>query len=131
MKHPESKITIEHLIKIYGDKPHAALKLFPSGETRDSILKTTGCVLAIADLSLTINQGELFVVMGLSGSGKSTLVRCINRLINPTSGHIYIDGEDIAHVDEKRMRSIRLTKVSMVFQGFGLFPHKTVAENVE
>ncbi|MEA5583357.1 glycine betaine/L-proline ABC transporter ATP-binding protein [Nodularia harveyana UHCC-0300] len=131
MKHPESKIVIEHLIKIYGEKPHAALKLFRSGGTRDSILEATGNVLGIADVSLTINEGELFVVMGLSGSGKSTLVRCINRLINPTSGHIYIDGEDIAHVDEKRMRSIRLTKVSMVFQGFGLFPHKTVAENVE
>ena len=88
-------------------------------------------MLGIADVSLTVNRGELFVVMGLSGSGKSTLVRCINRLINPTSGHIYIDGEDVAHVDEKRMRQIRLTKVSMVFQGFGLFPHKTVAENVE
>jgi glycine betaine/proline transport system ATP-binding protein len=131
MKHPESKIAIKHLIKIYGEQPHAALKLFRAGETRDSIFKATGNTLGIADVSLTINQGELFVVMGLSGSGKSTLVRCINRLINPTSGHIYIDDEDIAHVDEKRMRAIRLTKVSMVFQGFGLFPHKTVAENVE
>ncbi len=131
MKHPESKIVITNLIKIYGDQPHVALKLFRLGETRDSIFKATGHTLGLADVSLTINQGELFVVMGLSGSGKSTLVRCINRLINPTSGHIYIDGEDIAHVDEKRMRSIRLTKVSMVFQGFGLFPHKTVAENVE
>ena len=130
MNKPESKIVIEHLIKIYGDKPNAALKLFRSGETRDSILKETGNVLGIADVSLTINQGELFVVMGLSGSGKSTLARCINRLINPTSGNIYIDGEDITHVDEKRMREIRLSKVSMVFQRFGLLPHKTVAENV-
>ena len=130
MNKPESKIVIEHLIKIYGDKPNAALKLFRSGETRDSILKETGNVLGIADVSLTINQGELFVVMGLSGSGKSTLARCINRLINPTSGNIYIDGEDITHVDEKRMREIRLSKVSMVFQKFGLLPHKTVAENV-
>ena len=69
--------------------------------------------------------------MGLSGSGKSTLVRCINRLIKPTSGHIYIDGEDIAHVSDQRMREIRLKKISMVFQQFGLFPHKTVVENVE
>ena len=130
MNKPESKIVIEHLIKIYGDKPNAALKLFRSGETRDSILKETGNVLGIADVSLTINQGELFVVMGLSGSGKSTLARCINRLINPTSGNIYIDGEDITHVDEKRMREIRLSKVSMVFQKFGLLPHKTVGENV-
>lgn len=131
MKNPQPKIVIEHLIKIYGDKPHGALKLFNSGGTRDSILQATGHVLGIADVSLTINEGELFVVMGLSGSGKSTLARCINRLINPTSGHIYIDDEDIAHVDENRMREIRLSKVSMVFQKFGLFPHRTVAENVE
>jgi len=131
MKNPEPKIVIEHLIKIYGDKPHAALKLFRSGGTRESIQKETGNVLGIADVSMKINQQELFVIMGLSGSGKSTLVRCINRLINPTSGHIYIDGEDIAHVNEKRMREIRLTKASMVFQKFGLFPHRTVAENVE
>lgn len=87
--------------------------------------------MGLADVSIDIGTGELFVVMGLSGSGKSTLVRCINRLVDPTSGHIYIDGEDIAHADEKRMRDIRLNKVSMVFQRFGLFPHKTVAENVE
>ena len=131
MKQSEPKIIIEHLIKIYGEKPYAALNLFRSGGTRESILKETGNVLGIADVSMTINQEELFVIMGLSGSGKSTLVRCINRLILPTSGHIYIDGEDIAHVDEKRMREIRLTKVSMVFQKFGLLPHRTVAENVE
>lgn len=131
MKNQESKIVIEHLIKIYGEKPHVALKLFREGGTRDSILKETGNVLGIADVSFTINQGELFVVMGLSGSGKSTLVRCLNRLINPTSGNIYIDGEDVAHVDEKRMREIRLTKVSMVFQKFALLPHKSVGENVE
>jgi glycine betaine/proline transport system ATP-binding protein len=124
------KIKIESLIKIYGDQPRKALKLFREGKTRDEILKLTGHVLGIADVSLTIAQGEIFVVMGLSGSGKSTLVRCINRLISPTSGHIYIDGEDVAHVDEKRMRDIRLTKISMVFQGFGLLPHKTVAQNV-
>ncbi|NJR76504.1 MAG: ATP-binding cassette domain-containing protein, partial [Scytonema sp. CRU_2_7] len=131
MTNPKPKICIEHLIKIYGEKPHAALKLFREGKSKDYILQATLNVLGIADVSLTVNPGELFVVMGLSGSGKSTLVRCINRLINPTSGHIYIDGEDVAHVNEKRMREIRLTKVSMVFQGFGLFPHKTVAQNVE
>ncbi|MEO1558884.1 MAG: ATP-binding cassette domain-containing protein, partial [Cyanobacteria bacterium J06632_19] len=130
MKNPDSKIVIENLIKIYGEKPAPALKLFREGGTRDSILDKTGNVLGIADVSFNINQGELFVVMGLSGSGKSTLARCINRLIKPTSGSIYIDGEDIAHVDEKRMREIRLTKVSMVFQKFGLLPHKTVGENV-
>ena len=127
----ETKIELQHLIKIYGKQPHVALKLFREGKTRDDILESTNQVVSIADISLKINQGELFVIMGLSGSGKSTLVRCINRLIKPTSGHIYIDGEDIAHVNEKRMREIRLSKISMVFQQFGLFPHKTVTENVE
>ena len=131
MKNSQPKIYLENLIKIYGDKPRTALKLFREGKTRDDILELTNQVVSIADVSLKINQGELFVIMGLSGSGKSTLVRCINRLIKPTSGHIYIDGEDIAHVNEKRMREIRLTKISMVFQQFGLFPHKTVVENVE
>lgn len=130
MDRPKPKIQINNLIKIYGKKPKTALKMFREGGTRDSILKATGNVVGVADVSLTINQGELFVVMGLSGSGKSTLARCINRLINPTSGSIDIDGEDVAHVDETRMREIRRTKMAMVFQRFGLFPHKTVVENV-
>ncbi|MFZ1028896.1 MAG: glycine betaine/L-proline ABC transporter ATP-binding protein [Limnoraphis robusta] len=131
MSDPKAKIRIEHLIKIYGDNCRAALKLFSQGANREAILQATGQVLGIADVSFTINQGEIFVVMGLSGSGKSTLLRCINRLITPTRGQIYLDDEDIAHVDEKRIRQIRLTKVSMVFQHFGLFPHRTVADNVE
>ncbi len=124
------KIRIEHLIKIYGAQPQNALKLFRAGANRDEILAQTGHVLGIADVSFNINAGEIFVVMGLSGSGKSTLVRCINRLIKPTSGHIYIDDEDVAHINAEGMRQIRLQKVSMVFQRFGLFPHKSVAENV-
>ena len=124
------KIQIEHLIKIYGSNPRYALQLFREGKTRDEILQLTNHVVGIADVSLSIAQGEIFVIMGLSGSGKSTLVRCLNRLIHPTSGHIYIDGEDVVRMDEKRLREIRLTQVSMVFQGFGLLPHKTVAENV-
>lgn len=130
MGNSEFKICLENLIKIYGDRPQTALKLFREGKTRDDILQLTNQVVSIADLSLKIKQGELFVIMGLSGSGKSTLVRCINRLIKPTSGHIYLDGEDLAHVSERRMREIRLSKISMVFQQFGLFTHKTVAENV-
>ncbi|BBD55333.1 quaternary amine ABC transporter ATP-binding protein [Planktothrix agardhii] len=131
MSDPKPKIRIEHLIKIYGDNCSAALKLFSQGANRETILQATGQVLGIADVSFTIDPGEIFVVMGLSGSGKSTLIRCINRLITPTRGHIYIDDEDIAYIDEKRIRQIRLTKVSMVFQHFGLFPHRTVADNVE
>ena len=126
-----AKIRIEQLIKIYGKTPKVALKMHREGAKPDQILQETGNTLAIADISLTVNTGELFVVMGLSGSGKSTLVRCINRLIKPTSGHIYLDGEEIAHVEEKRIQDLRRTKISMVFQSFGLFPHKTVLENVE
>ena len=130
MSYPKPKIRIEHLIKIYGDNSRAALKLFSQGANREAILQATGQVLGIADVSFTINPGEVFVIMGLSGSGKSTLLRCINCLIAPTSGHIYIDDEDIASLDEKRIRQIRLTQVSMVFQHFGLFPHRTVVDNV-
>ncbi|MBE9145016.1 quaternary amine ABC transporter ATP-binding protein [Planktothrix mougeotii] len=131
MNDSQPKIRIEHLIKIYGENCRDALKLFSQGANREAILQATGQVLGIADVSFTINPGEIFVVMGLSGSGKSTLIRCINRLITPTSGHIYIDDEDIAYIDERRIRQIRLTKISMVFQHFGLFPHRTVADNVE
>lgn len=131
MQNSKPKIRIESLIKIYGARPHEALQLFREGKSRDAIRQATGHVLGIVDVSFTVNQGELFVVMGLSGSGKSTLIRCINRLIDPTSGQIYIDDEDIVGVDEQQMRVLRLTKVSMVFQSFGLFPHKSVAENVE
>jgi glycine betaine/proline transport system ATP-binding protein len=94
-------------------------------------LQATGNVLGVADVTLSIGEGELFVIMGLSGSGKSTLVRCLNRLIEPTSGHVYIDDEDVAKVDMKRLREVRRTKLSMVFQRFGLFPHKSVLENTE
>jgi glycine betaine/proline transport system ATP-binding protein len=131
MDNSPAKINIKNLIKIYGEKPLGALKTFSAGGTRDHILKTTGNLLAIADVSFTVNRGELFVIMGLSGSGKSTLVRCLNRLLPPTSGHVYIDDEDITNVNEQRLREIRLKKISMVFQHFGLFPHKTVVENVE
>ncbi len=127
--HP--KIRIENLVKIYGEHSKRALKMFREGGNREEILKATGNVLGVADVSLDINEGELFVIMGLSGSGKSTLVRCINRLIESTSGQIYIDDEDILKANKARLRDIRRTKISMVFQRFGLFPHKTVSENVE
>ena len=130
MSHAGPKVRIQNLIKIYGDNPQQALRLFREGGNRDEILSRTGNVLGVADVSLDIAEGELFVIMGLSGSGKSTLVRCLNRLIEPTSGHVLIDGEDVAHSSAERLRTIRRTKMSMVFQRFGLFPHMTVAENV-
>ncbi|MGJ3248507.1 MAG: quaternary amine ABC transporter ATP-binding protein [Elainellaceae cyanobacterium] len=130
MPDPQPKIRIENLVKIYGNHPRQALTLFREGKARDTILQETGHVLGVADVSFSVNEGELFVIMGLSGSGKSTLARCINRLIKPTSGHVFVDDEDIAHVSEARLREIRRSKIAMVFQGFGLFPHKSVAENV-
>ncbi|MGJ3252521.1 MAG: quaternary amine ABC transporter ATP-binding protein [Elainellaceae cyanobacterium] len=131
MPDSQPKIRIENLIKIYGNHPRQVLTLFREGKSRDVILQETGHVLGVADVSFSVNEGELFVIMGLSGSGKSTLVRCVNRLIEPTSGHIFVDEEDIAHVSEARLREIRRSKIAMVFQRFGLFPHKSVAENVE
>ena len=124
------KIHLENLIKIYGKNPSVALQMFRDGAGRETILKKTGNVLGIADVSLKIHPGELFVIMGLSGSGKSTLVRCLNRLIEPTSGNIYIDEEEIVGATQQHMREIRRKKMAMVFQKFGLFPHKTVVENV-
>lgn len=101
------------------------------GRDRDWILEETGNLVAVADVSFDVQPGEIFVVMGLSGSGKSTLIRCINRLVEPTSGSVLIDDEDIVRAGDERLRQLRLTKLAMVFQHFALFPHKKVIENVE
>jgi len=124
------KVQIDHLYKIFGPTPEHALELLDAGTSKEEILDQTGNVVGLNDVSLSVEQGELFVVMGLSGSGKSTLVRCVNRLIAPTQGHIYIDDEDILAADDERLRALRRTKMAMVFQRFALFPHKTVLENV-
>ncbi|MEM9217321.1 MAG: glycine betaine/L-proline ABC transporter ATP-binding protein [Cyanobacteria bacterium P01_F01_bin.150] len=131
MNDSKPKIRIQNLIKIFGDRPRTALDQLRQGKTRDQIQAETGNVVAVSDVSFDIARGELFVIMGLSGSGKSTLIRCINSLIPATSGHVFIDDDDIAHVDEARLREIRQTKITMVFQKFALFPHRTVSENVE
>ena len=98
--------------------------------SRKDLKKKTGCVAAICDLSFEVAPGEVFVVMGLSGSGKSTLVRCLTRLIEPTAGEILFQGEDIVNAGEKSLRDLRRHKVSMVFQHFGLLPHRRVIDNV-
>lgn len=130
MASSKQKIMIENVFKVFGDNVSDAVKLIKSSESKDDILAKTGCVVGVNDISLTIDEGEIFVIMGLSGSGKSTLVRHFNRLIDPTSGQIYVDGEDILKYSSSQLRNFRRHKISMVFQSFGLLPHKTILENV-
>jgi glycine betaine/proline transport system ATP-binding protein len=125
------KIHVRNLSKVFGESPGRALEMLAAGVDKERIFRETGNVLAVADVSFDVGQGEVFVVMGLSGSGKSTLVRCINRLIEPTAGQLLVDGQDVLEANRERLRQIRLTKIAMVFQHFALFPHKTVAQNVE
>jgi len=125
-----SKIVIKNVFKIFGNRTAEALALIRRGQSKDQVLADTGCVVGVNDLSLAIEPGEIFVIMGLSGSGKSTLVRHLNRLIDPTSGEILVDGENILHYDMEALRNFRRCKISMVFQSFGLLPHKSVLDNV-
>ncbi|NWD76821.1 glycine betaine/L-proline ABC transporter ATP-binding protein [Pseudomonas gingeri] len=125
-----SKIEVKNVFKIFGSRANDAMNLIRQGKTKDQVLAETGCVIGVNDLSLSVNTGEIFVIMGLSGSGKSTLVRHLNRLIDPTSGAILVDGVDILQHDMETLREFRRHKISMVFQSFGLLPHKSVQENV-
>jgi glycine betaine/proline transport system ATP-binding protein len=124
-------VRIEHLYKIFGDEPDRALELAREGLDKDEIFRRTGSVVAVDDVSFEVRQGQIFVVMGLSGSGKSTLIRCINRLITPTSGRVLIDDIDVTAASPAELRQIRLKRMAMVFQHFALLPHKTVVQNVE
>ncbi len=125
-----SKIICSSVSKIFGTEPEQALALLRQGLDKDKIHSETGQVVGVENVNFEVSDGEIFVVMGLSGSGKSTLVRMINGLIKPSSGRILIDDIDIASCSEEELLSLRRNKVSMVFQHFALFPHKTVAENV-
>ena len=124
-------LEVRNLYKIFGHKPKdRALPMVKKGESKATILKKTGCTVGINDASFEVKKGEIFVIMGLSGSGKSTVIRCLNRLIEPTSGEVLIDGENIVDLDAKQLREVRRKKLSMVFQRFGLLPHRTVIDNV-
>ncbi|MFO7316453.1 MAG: glycine betaine/L-proline ABC transporter ATP-binding protein, partial [Bacilli bacterium] len=125
------KIKVEHVTKIFGKHVNAALKLVKQKKSKTEILNETGATIGVYDANFTVNEGEIFVIMGLSGSGKSTLIRLLNRLIDPTSGNIYIDGQNISKLNKKELRNIRREKMSMVFQNFGLFPHRTILQNTE
>jgi len=125
------KIHINNVTKIFGKNEKKALQLLNNGESKSSILKATGSTIGVNQVSFDVYAGETFVIMGLSGSGKSTLVRMFNRLIDPTSGEILIKNEDIVKMNSARLRKVRQKKISMVFQNFALFPHKTILENTE
>lgn len=116
---------------MFGRKQQKALKLVQEGKSKKEIFEQTGATVGVYDVNFDVNDGEIFVIMGLSGSGKSTLIRLINRLIEPTSGSIYINDDEISKMSKKELREIRRTKVNMVFQNFGLFPKRTILENTE
>lgn len=124
------KIEVNNLTKIFGAHPQQGLKRLKNGEQKEDILAKTGMTVGVNQASFSVEPGEFFVIMGLSGSGKSTLIRLINRLIEPTDGEVLIDGQDITKMDKNELIKARREKLGMVFQQFGLFPHRTVLENV-
>ncbi|KSU83149.1 MULTISPECIES: quaternary amine ABC transporter ATP-binding protein [Fictibacillus] len=127
----DAKVSVKNVTKIFGKSPKTAVQLLKKGKSKREILKETGSTVGVNNASFDIYPGEIFVVMGLSGSGKSTLIRMLNRLIDPSSGEILIDNEDIVKMPPAKLREVRRKTISMVFQNFALFPHKTVLENTE
>ena len=125
-----SKIEINNIYKIFGTNPDSVMDMVKNGSTKDEVLEQTGHTVGLDNVSLNIEEGETFVCMGLSGSGKSTLIRHLNRLIDPTAGEIFINGENVMSFNPDQLIDFRRHKMSMVFQRFGLFPHKTVMQNV-
>ena len=124
------KITCSNIWKLFGSDEKRVMKDLDSSLSIKEVQEKTGHVVAVKNVSFSIEEGETFVVMGLSGSGKSTLVRCISRLIEPTSGTVKMDDEDVTKMSNKQLLDLRRNKMSMVFQHFGLFPHRTVIENI-
>ncbi|ADM36362.1 glycine/proline betaine ABC transporter ATP-binding protein OpuAA [Bacillus spizizenii] len=125
------KIKVEKVSKIFGKQTKKAVQMLANGKTKKEILKATGSTVGVNQADFDVYDGEIFVIMGLSGSGKSTLVRLLNRLIEPTAGNIYIDGDMITNMSKDQLREVRRKKISMVFQKFALFPHRTILENTE
>jgi len=125
-----SKIEIKNIYKIFGNHPDQILPMVKEGANKEQVLEETGHTVGLDNVSISIKEGEIFVCMGLSGSGKSTLIRHINRLIDPTAGQVTVDGVDVLSLDDKEILDFRKKTMSMVFQRFGLFPHKTIIENV-
>ncbi len=127
---PEALIRIENLYKIFGTNPQSVMSKVHAGQSKDDILAETGHTVGLKDINLTIGKGQIYVIMGLSGSGKSTLIRHLNRLIDPTEGKILVGDVDVMQLGQKELQDFRRHKMSMVFQRFGLMPHRTVLQNV-
>ena len=125
-----TKIEIKDLSILFGPEKATAKKMVKQGKSKQEILKETGCTIAVRNANLEIEEGEMFVIMGLSGSGKSTLVRCINRLNEPSMGEIWLSGRNITSLSDKELLQIRRKEMAMVFQHFGLLPHRTVLSNI-
>ena len=125
-----SKIEINNVYKIFGPNPKSVLPMVKDGSSKEEILEKTQHTVGLDNVSLKIEEGEIFVCMGLSGSGKSTLIRHLNRLVDPTDGEILVEGTNVMNLNQEKLIEFRRHKMSMVFQRFGLFPHKTVVQNV-
>lgn len=123
------KIVVENLYKIFGNNPGLAQELLRKGYAKDDIFRETGQVIGVDNVSFSVKEGEIFVLMGLSGSGKSTLIRLINRLIEPTAGNVFVDGQNVSAMNRAQLTALRRHNMSMVFQSFALMPHRTVLEN--
>lgn len=123
-------IAIRGVTKIFGERPDAALEMLRSGKSKAEVQSETNHVVGLDNVSLDIKAGQIFVVMGLSGSGKSTLIRHVNRLMEPTAGEIIVHGTDVLKMSLSELRTYRRTQVAMVFQKFGLMPHRSVIDNV-
>ncbi|EGA64562.1 quaternary amine ABC transporter ATP-binding protein [Vibrio brasiliensis] len=123
-------IEISGLYKVFGPKPKSVIERVKQGDSKDQVLADTGHTVGLKEINLKIKQGEIFVIMGLSGSGKSTLIRHFNRLIDPTEGQILVEGTDVMQLSQKELEDFRRHKMSMVFQRFGLLPHRKVIDNV-
>lgn len=125
------EIKVDKLTKIFGRHPKQAISLIKQNKSKDEILQETGMTVGVDEASFEVESGEVFVIMGLSGSGKSTLVRLLNRLIEPTSGDVWVGEDNVTKMNKEQLRILRRKKMSMVFQNFALLPHKTILQNAE
>ena len=123
------KVVVKNLYKVYGQNPAQAMQMLSKGQSKEDIFRQTGMTIGVKDANFHVNEGEIFVLMGLSGSGKSTLIRLLNRLVEPTHGQILVGGNDVAAMSKKALIDLRRKDLAMVFQSFALLPHLSVLRN--